>query len=147
MLPISLSPFHCINLFTLPTCRIFYRPRICPSSQLCDPSQQQLGQHRREPSPRRGVPPSWDFCSLARVFLRRCVCRCVRLATRLHTRSHAHVPASSALSGFNWMMGTLPTLAAGVIQTQSRSHRLQQVPPLRIRANPLSPVRWRRGND
>lgn len=54
-----------------------------------------------------------------------------------HARS-----ALSAWSGFNWMTGVPLTAAVGFIQTLRCSHRLQQVPPLSMKANPLSPARW-----
>lgn len=115
----------------------FFHPCVWPSSQLCDPSHQQLGQHWRELGPRRATP-SCVFCAG--------LCFCLPLCMSIaYVLAHARL-ASSAQSGFNWLIGTLLTLAVSVVQTQSCSHRLQQVPPLSNKANPLSPVGWRWGN-
>lgn len=85
--------------------------------------------------------PLMCVCVLACVFVMP-VCMSMRAVrhTLAYVDSHARL-ALSAQSGFNWMIGTLLTIAVGVIQTQNRSHRLQQALPLSIKANPLSPAR------
>lgn len=146
---VSLFPLHFLLVFPPPTCNAFFsasshfphffQPYIWLSVQLCDPSHQQLGQHWRELGPLQTIPGAGVcVCVLLCVFVCLCVCWCVQLATRLHT--HARL-ALSAQSGFNWMIGTLLALTVSVIQTLSRSHRLQQASPLSIKANPLSPAR------
>lgn len=62
------------------------------------------------------------------------LCVCVFVTTR-YALAHARL-AQSAWSGFNWMISTLLACAVSVVQTLSRSHRLQQAPPLSIKANP-----------
>lgn len=132
-----------LNLSPLPSPHFpFFHLCVWLSSQLSDPSQQQLGQHWRELGPRRATPLVLVLCLL--VFLFALVY--VNVCGWPHACIRARL-ALSARSGFNWLMGTLLTLTVSVIQTQSRSHRLQQVSPLSIKANPLSPVRWRWGND
>lgn len=85
--------------------------------------------------------PPVCVCVLARVFVRPCVLLASVVGhTFAHVHAHAHL-ASSAQSGFNWMIGTLLTLVVSVIQTLSRSHRLQQAPLLSIKANHVSPAR------
>lgn len=109
------------------------------SMQLCDPSRQQLGQHRRELGPIE-QSPGVHFCA--------CLCFCLYVFREVcavgHTLACVHVharTASSARSGFNWMIGTLLTLTVSVIQTLNCSHSLQQTPLLCIKASPLSPAR------
>lgn len=126
----------------LPSFLIFFQACVWLSMQMCDPSHQQLGRRWREPGPGWAVPPVCVFVCLL-VFFCSPVCMLARVVG--HTLAYVHAyarPASSARSGFNRMIGTLLTLAVGVIQTLSRSHRLQQAPLLRIKANHLSPARW-----
>lgn len=75
-----------------------------------------------------------------------CFCSPAREPVLACVRTHARL-ALSVRSGFNWMIDALLTLTVSVIQTLGRSHRLQQAPPLRIKANLLSPARWRWSND
>lgn len=91
------------------------------SSQLRDPKSQATGTTLEEAGVLRAPLRS---CVCARVCLFVCV-DCLR--ARL---------APSARSGFNWMIGALLACAVSVVQTLSRSHRLQQAPPLSIKANP-----------
>lgn len=120
------------------------------SSQLCDLSQQQLGHpcphslsHIQALSVSHTQP---QMLALAHVFF---VYPFVRqhplpVCTAGQSLANKPVQARSALSaprsGFNWMTGVPLTAAVGVIQTPRRSHRLQQVPPLSIKVNPLSPA-------
>lgn len=92
--------------------------------------------------------PSPDACYCAFLCFRSPVCMPMRTVghTLAYVQAHARL-ASSARSGFNWLISTLLTLTVSVVQTLSRSHRLQQAPPLSIKANPLSPARWRWSND
>lgn len=136
--PLSLFPSpHFLHLF--PSMRLAELAAVWPKSPATGTTLEGAG-----PSTNR---PPVRVCVFACVLVCACVRWCVQLATRLHTCfTHARL-ASSAWSGLDWMMGTLLALAVSVIQTPNRSHRLQQAPPLSIKANPLSPARWRWSND
>lgn len=87
---------------------------------------------------------STDACTCACFLVYPCVRSppmCTAGQSLANKPAHARL-ALSARSGFNWMTDVPLTAAVGVIQTPRRSHRLQQVPPLSIKANPLSPARW-----